>query len=83
MQPTPRSRAIEEARKVFARPEVNYCEDLHATLNDADALVVVTPWLEYRDVPELLRGRGRPPVFVDARRAFDKSVASCYEGIGL
>jgi UDPglucose 6-dehydrogenase len=75
--------AIEEARKVLARPEVNYCEDLHAALDGADAVVVVTPWPEYRDVPALLHDRGQPPVFVDARRAFDKSAAPRYEGIGL
>jgi UDPglucose 6-dehydrogenase/GDP-mannose 6-dehydrogenase len=45
--------AIEEARKVFARTEVNYCDDLHAALSGANAVVVVTPWREYRDVPAL------------------------------
>jgi UDPglucose 6-dehydrogenase/GDP-mannose 6-dehydrogenase len=75
--------AIEEARKVFARTEVNYCDDLHAALSGANAVVVVTPWREYRDVPALLRDCERPPVFVDARRAFDKGVALRYEGVGL
>jgi UDPglucose 6-dehydrogenase/GDP-mannose 6-dehydrogenase len=75
--------AVEEAQKIFARPEVNYCADLHAALRDADAVIVVTPWREYRDVPAVLRGRSRPPVFVDARRAFEKRDISRYEGIGL
>ena len=75
--------ALEEARKVFPRPEVNYCDDLHAALGGANAVVVVTPWREYRDVPTILRDRERPPIFVDARRAFDKDVALRYEGIGL
>ena len=75
--------AIEEARKAFPRPEVNYRDDLHAALDGANAVVVVTPWGEYRDVPAILRDRERPPIFVDARRAFDKGAALRYEGIGL
>jgi UDPglucose 6-dehydrogenase len=75
--------AIEEARKAFARTEVNYCDDLKTALSGVDAVVVVTPWTEYHEVPALLRDRDQPPVFVDARRAFDKSSVSLYEGIGL
>ena len=75
--------AIEEARKVFAKPEVNFCKDLDAALDDADAVVVVTPWREYHDLPARLRDRDQPPVLVDSRRAFDKRAVSHYEGIGL
>lgn len=75
--------AIEEARKVFTEPHVSYCEDLPSALGDADAVVVVTPWREYRNVPAMLQNCGRLPVFVDARRAFDRGAVSRYEGIGL
>ena len=38
---------------------------------------------EYRVVPELLESHKRRPVFVDARRAFDKTGVGHYDGIGL
>jgi hypothetical protein len=44
---------------------------------------VVTPWKQFDQVPELIRQRATPPLFVDGRRAFDKSSVSRYEGIGL
>ena len=43
--------------------------------------MLVTPWAEFRDVPERLKDR--QVVFVDGRRAFDKVSVASYEGIGL
>lgn len=73
--------AKREAQKVFPEPRVNYCDSLEAALADIDAVVVVTPWKEFRDVPALLKGR--QVVFVDGRRAFDKQCIASYEGVGL
>lgn len=75
--------AIKEARKVFREPGVNYSETLEMALANVDAVVVVTPWEEFRNVPVLLSGRTPVPVFVDARRAFEKRSTARYEGIGL
>ena len=75
--------AMDEARKVFSEPGVIYCKSLDSALAEADAVVVVTPWNEFRDVPALLKGRDPQPVFVDGRRAFDKNSLARYEGIGL
>jgi len=75
--------AMDEARKVFREPGVSYCKDLGSALAEADAVVVVTPWNEFRDVPALLKSRDPQPVFVDGRRAFDKNSLARYEGIGL
>jgi UDPglucose 6-dehydrogenase/GDP-mannose 6-dehydrogenase len=75
--------AMDEARKVFSEPGVSYSEDLDSALAEVDAVVVVTPWSEFRDVPALLKGRDPQPVLVDGRRAFDKNSLARYEGIGL
>jgi UDPglucose 6-dehydrogenase len=75
--------AVEDARKNFARPDVNYFDDLKAALNGVDAIIVVTPWDDYRDVPALMQARAEQPVFVDARRAFDKTAILRYDGVGL
>jgi UDPglucose 6-dehydrogenase/GDP-mannose 6-dehydrogenase len=75
--------ATAEARRVIRDPGITYCGSLSEALLDIDALIVVTPWPEFREIPALLRGRHPAPVFVDARRAFERGSAERYEGIGL
>jgi len=75
--------AKHEAQKAFPEAKVNYCDSLEVALADIDAVIVVTPWKEFRDVPALLQKRQPQVVFVDGRRAFDKQSVAKYEGIGL
>ena len=73
--------ATQDARRTFARPGVTYCDDLESALADADAVVVVTPWNEYRRVPALLRDSSRPGwSLLDTRRAFDKGSSRIMTG---
>jgi UDPglucose 6-dehydrogenase/GDP-mannose 6-dehydrogenase len=75
--------AMDEARRIIGDASITYCESLSEALLDIDALIVVTPWPEFREVPALLRGRHPAPVFVDVRRAFERGSVERYEGIGL
>ena len=75
--------AMEEAHRALPHPCLTYCKNLQAALLDIDAIVVVTPWPEFQQVPALIRGRHPAPVFVDARRAFPRDSVENYEGIGL
>lgn len=75
--------AMEEAKRAFPGGGVQYGASLEETLQDVDAVVVVTPWKEFDGVPALLRSRQPAPVFVDGRRAYDKQSIANYEGIGL
>jgi UDPglucose 6-dehydrogenase len=75
--------AMEEARKAFRESRVNYCDNLASALTDVDAVIVVTPWKEFREIPTLLGNLQPQPVLVDGRRAFDKRSVTRYEGIGL
>jgi UDPglucose 6-dehydrogenase/GDP-mannose 6-dehydrogenase len=75
--------AKHEAQKAFPEAKVNYCESLEVALTDIDAVIVVTPWKEFRDVPALVQERQPHVVFVDGRRAYDKERVAKYEGIGL
>jgi len=75
--------AMEEARKAFPDPAVEFAPNLPAALADAQAVVVVTPWKEFQQVPDLIRDRQPAVVLVDGRRAFDKQSIAKYEGIGL
>ncbi len=75
--------AINEARRVIGDAGIAYCENLSIALLEIDAVIVVTPWPEFREVPALLRGRDPTPVLVDVRRAFAPESVERYEGIGL
>ena len=75
--------AMDEARRVIRDAGITYCESLSEALLDIDALIVVTPWPEFQQVPALIRGRHPAPVFVDVRRAFERESVERYEGIGL
>jgi len=73
--------ANREAARAFPESDVTYCESLDEALADAVAVIVVTPWPEFRDLPERLGGQST--LLVDARRAYDKTQVALYEGIGL
>ena len=75
--------ANREARAVMSDPAIRYVERLSEALQDADAVVVVTPWPDFDAVPEILSERDPQPVLVDCRRAFAKGSVTRYEGVGL
>jgi UDPglucose 6-dehydrogenase len=77
--------AIEQARPVL--PGIAFCDDAHAAAKDADALVIVTEWDEFRaldldELAALMRGK----VLVDLRNVYDREEAKraglVYSGIG-
>jgi UDPglucose 6-dehydrogenase len=77
-----------EARRLYAnRPDLTVCERRDATLEDADALVVITEWNEFRS-PDFgeLKARLREPVIFDGRNLYDPDylgqLGFSYYGIG-
>jgi UDPglucose 6-dehydrogenase/GDP-mannose 6-dehydrogenase len=73
--------ANEEAAKGFGNDAVQYCNSVDSALADIDAVIVVTPWRQFRDLPARLAGRD--VVLVDGRRAYEPKSVGKYEGIGL
>jgi UDPglucose 6-dehydrogenase len=77
-----------EANRLYAKqPNLTVCERRDATLDGADALVVMTEWNEFRS-PDFgaLRARLRQPVIFDGRNLFDPDylgqLGFSYYGIG-
>jgi UDPglucose 6-dehydrogenase len=75
--------AREEAREIFRGDSVRVCGGLEETISEAEAIVLLTRWDEFRELPGLLRRREPQPVFIDGRRMLDKNSFARYEGIGL
>ena len=68
---------------VLARPGVLLTADLEEALRDADAVVLVTRWQAYEDLPSVLSELDSAPLFVDGRRMLDRRLVSGYAGIGM
>jgi UDPglucose 6-dehydrogenase/GDP-mannose 6-dehydrogenase len=74
--------AMPEARKVF-NGRIAYAESLADAVEEADGVLLVTRWPEFRALPALLAGRNATAAFVDGRRLIDKRAVPGYAGIGL
>jgi UDPglucose 6-dehydrogenase/GDP-mannose 6-dehydrogenase len=56
--------------------------DLEASVHDAELIILVTRWSEYRVLPSLLAGLDPQPVFVDGRRMLGSHEVARYVGVG-
>jgi UDPglucose 6-dehydrogenase/GDP-mannose 6-dehydrogenase len=61
-------------------PTVQHTHELETAIKGADAIVIVTRWSEYLDVPNLVGEQA--PLVVDGRRMLDPGSVSRYRGIG-
>ena len=79
-------KAMDVARTIFGQ-RIDYARDPYDAVDGADALVIVTEWLVYRN-PDLERVRAslRRPLVVDGRNLFDPDrmarLGFAYRGIG-
>lgn len=68
-------------------PDITYCEDAYACAQDADALVIVTEWVQFRALDlDRLKATMTQPVVVDLRNIYrpeDMEAAGfTYESVG-
>ncbi len=72
-----------EAEKLFGNNQIVFCDDLDKTIKDVDAIIILTRWKEFKNIPDLLDQIDHPPLVIDGRRMLDKNKIKRYEGIGL
>ena len=75
--------AKHEAQKIFKDLNINYCEDLSATVNDVDVIIIVTRWSEFSELAKLIKTTTDGPLVIDGRRMLNKNDFANYSGIGL
>ncbi len=77
--------SMKEARREL--PDIDYCNDAYACAEGADALVIVTEWVQFRalDLPRLKRIM-KQPIVVDLRNIYRpaelEELGFAYTGIG-
>lgn len=79
--------AMNEARRLKLDQHVSLFEDYYEAIRDADGLVLVTEWLNYREPDfEQIKSLMRTPVIFDGRNVFHpvkmKDLGFAYYGIG-
>src|SRR6185312_15453592 len=77
---------MDQARLVLP-PEVAYCRDAIDACAEADALVLITEWNEFRALaPERLREAMRGRIMIDLRNVYDpvamRAAGFAYHGVG-
>ena len=68
--------AVHEARRLLGEDSrIRYAQSPNAALQDADALVIVTEWKEFRSPDfDLIRSRLKQPLIVDGRNLYDPAL---------
>ena len=62
---------------------LQFCANLPAALRDCDAVVIVTRWPQFEQLPQLIKDMQAPPLVIDGRRMLAPDSVPRYEGIGL
>lgn len=72
-----------EARKLFGDAGITYCDTLAQAIAGVDAIILLTRWEAFRDLPALLARTDAAPLLIDGRRMLDKRHFAHYDGIGM
>jgi len=75
--------AAEEAQKLFSDIPIHYTDSVEEAVQGVDAIVLVTRWDEFAELPKIINSMDVAPLLIDGRRMIDKNSVSRYEGIGL
>jgi UDPglucose 6-dehydrogenase/GDP-mannose 6-dehydrogenase len=75
--------AIGAAQTALGELSIEYVPSLREVLRDVDAIVIVTRWAEFKQVPAVLKELGTDPVVIDGRRMLAPGSVNRYAGIGL
>ncbi len=75
--------AQEEARKIFGNNAIRYHSSIEGTVKNAQAVLLLTRWDEFKGLPSVLEKLQLSPVVVDGRRMLPRNCVTSYEGIGV
>lgn len=72
-----------QVRHLQGYKRVEWAGSLNAALHDADAVLIVTSWPQFKSLPVLLEKETHQPVVIDGRRMIEPAAVKRYAGIGL
>ena len=64
---------MDEAKYYLRKFNINYCRDKYSALKNADALIIVTEWKEFRSPDfSIIKESMKGDLIVDGRNIFNK-----------
>ena len=72
-----------EAEKILSSDNVTFAATLEEAVGDAEAVLVLTRWPEFKQLESMFEGLANAPLVIDGRRMLDSRCFARYEGIGL
>lgn len=64
--------ALDLARRILGHRKIDYYDDFYATIRNADALLLITEWLDYHNPDyQVLKKTMRQPIIFDGRNLYD------------
>ena len=67
-------KAIESAKKIFGN-KISYAQSSYDTLEDADAMILLTEWNEFRRPDfDKIKNKLKTPIIFDGRSQYNKDV---------
>ena len=57
-------------------------EVVNDVVTDADALLILTRWELFNDLPDMIAALDKQPLVIDARRMLNRGATERYDGIG-
>lgn len=75
--------ATDMGRKALTGKMVLFAKGLEEVVVGADAVLLMTSWPEFKEIPKILQKTSPSPLFIDGRRFINKSNVIKYRGIGL
>jgi len=80
-------KAMNQMKKIFPENVITYCDSEYDAVKDADALMILTEWNQYRNLDlNMIKSLMRGNVIIDCRNILDpesvKSLGFSYKGVG-
>lgn len=75
--------ANENFSRALADDRLRYCRSLEEAVRDAQAVLLITRWCEFEQLPELMAETCPQAVLIDGRRMIPRHRVTRYEGIGV
>jgi UDPglucose 6-dehydrogenase len=74
----------DEVNKIFSDfKNIKQANTIEEAISDVDAVLLITRWKEFEEIPKLLKKLGNNPLVIDGRRMLKKNEVERYLGIGL
>lgn len=75
--------ANEEASRALAGQDISLAESIEDAIDGSSAILIMTAWPEFEQLPGLCARLGLNPLVIDGRRLLARESCERYEGIGV